>query len=573
MKNKAFFLFLAFFCIFLLLVGTFFFLKKEPVEESFSSLKQVKLDISDESIAWENFKSFEVELKEDLEINEEGIYHLKGTLIDGGITINTKGYVKLIFDNVSIKNSKGPALMILDSKTVVLELVENTSNYLEDGKSYIDLDEEVKGCIYSKSDFVIEGLGTLEIKANYKDGMVSKDDLKINNGTIIIESNDDGIRGKDSIYILNGNFNIKSKGDSFKTTNDALDEKGFIYIKNGNFTIDSRQDGFNAIKKLIIEQGQFLITTGGGSLTKNEKEEQFEGMFWNPSMDNKNNSSSKSTKGLKAGTDLIIESGQFKIDSLDDSIHSNGTIAILEGNFELSSSDDGIHADSEIQIKNGNIDIQKSYEGIESGQITIDGGVITVFSTDDGINVAGGKDGSSLNRPGANTFKQNSNSRLIVNNGTIYVHASGDGIDVNGSAYVNGGNIVVEGPTDNGNGALDYDGEFVVTGGSLFALGSSGMAQGISSNSKQYGFIAYLSKTYPKGTKIAIYQSDEQLITEFSSTKEFSNLVYSSEALRKEDSYVLKINDEKIETFTIQSVMTQLGEKRKDKESMKGPRR
>ena len=538
MKNKAFFLFLAFFCIFLLLVGTFFFLKKEPVEESFSSLKQVKLDLSDESIAWENFKSFEVELKEDLEINEEGIYHLKGTLIDGGITINTKGYVKLIFDNVSIKNSKGPALMILDSKTVVLELVENTSNYLEDGKSYIDLDEEVKGCIYSKSDFVIEGLGTLEIKANYKDGMVSKDDLKINNGTIIIESNDDGIRGKDSIYILNGNFNIKSKGDSFKTTNDALDEKGFIYIKNGNFAIDSRQDGFNAIKKLIIEQGQFLITTGGGSLTKNEKEEQFEGMFWNPSMDNKNNSSSKSTKGLKAGTDLIIESGQFKI-----------------------------------QIKNGNIDIQKSYEGIESGQITIDGGVITVFSTDDGINVAGGKDGSSLNRPGANTFKQNSNSRLIVNNGTIYVHASGDGIDVNGSAYVNGGNIVVEGPTDNGNGALDYDGEFVVTGGSLLALGSSGMAQGISSNSKQYGFISYLSKTYPKGTKIAIYQSDEQLITEFSSTKEFSNLVYSSEALRKEDSYVLKINDEKIETFTIQSVITQLGEKRKDKESMKGPRR
>ncbi len=570
MKNKAFFLFLAFFCIFLILGGLFFFfLRKEAVEESLSSLKQVKLDLSDESIVWKNFKSFEVELKEDLEINEEGIYHLKGTLIDGGITINTQGYVKLIFDGVSIKNSKGPALMILDSKTVVLELVENTSNYLEDGKSYIDLDEEVKGCIYSKSDFVIEGLGMLEIKANYKDGIVSKDDLKINNGTITIESNDDGIRGKDSIYILNGNFNIKSQGDSFKTTNDSLDEKGFIYIKNGNFTIDSNQDGFNAIKKLIIEQGQFQITTGGGSLTKNENEKPFEGMFWNPSMDNKNNLSSISTKGLKAGTDLILESGQFKIDSFDDSIHSNGTIIILGGKFELSSSDDGIHADSEIQIKNGNIDIQKSYEGIESSQITIDGGVITVFSTDDGINVAGGKDGSSLNRPGANTFKQNSNARLIVNKGTVYVHASGDGIDVNGNAYINGGDIVVEGPTNNGNGALDYDGEFVVTGGNLMALGSSGMAQGISLNSKQYGLIAYLSKIYPKGTNIAIYDSNDQLIAKLSSTKEFSNLVYSSEKLKKEGAYVLKINDEKIESFTIQSILTQLGEKKGNKESIK----
>ncbi len=99
MKNKAFFLFLAFFCIFLILGGLFFFfLRKEAVEESLSSLKQVKLDLSDESIAWENYKTFEVELKENLVINEEGIYHLKGTLIDGGITINTKGYVKLIFD-------------------------------------------------------------------------------------------------------------------------------------------------------------------------------------------------------------------------------------------------------------------------------------------------------------------------------------------------------------------------------------------------------------------------------------------------------------------------------------------
>ena len=63
MKNKAFFLFLAFFCIFLLLVGTFFFLKKEPVEESFCYLKKIKLYISGVSIWGVKFKIFLVVLK------------------------------------------------------------------------------------------------------------------------------------------------------------------------------------------------------------------------------------------------------------------------------------------------------------------------------------------------------------------------------------------------------------------------------------------------------------------------------------------------------------------------------
>ena len=76
-----------------------------------------------------------------------------------------------------------------------------------------------------------------------------------------------------------------------------------------------------------------------------------------------------------------------------------------------------------------------------------------------------------------------------------YVNADGDGLDSNGSIYMKGGIVHVDGPTNNGNGALDYNGEFVITGGELIAVGSSGMAQGASSNSSQTSVLMNLSSS------------------------------------------------------------------------------
>ena len=40
-----------------------------------------------------------------------------------------------------------------------------------------------------------------------------------------------------------------------------------------------------------------------------------------------------------------------------------------------------------------------------------------------------------------------------------------------------GGTVLVNGPTNNGNGSLDYDETFDISGGTLVAAGSAGMAQ------------------------------------------------------------------------------------------------
>jgi phage baseplate assembly protein gpV len=62
-----------------------------------------------------------------------------------------------------------------------------------------------------------------------------------------------------------------------------------------------------------------------------------------------------------------------------------------------------------------------------------------------------------------------------VTGGSLTINAQGDGLDSNGNASISGGTVVVNGPTNSGNGALDVNGELTVTGGRVAAAGSAGM--------------------------------------------------------------------------------------------------
>jgi hypothetical protein len=53
------------------------------------------------------------------------------------------------------------------------------------------------------------------------------------------------------------------------------------------------------------------------------------------------------------------------------------------------------------------------------------------------------------------------------------VNADGDGLDANGSIVMTDGVVIVNGPTSNRDGALDYDVSFDISGGYLVATGSS----------------------------------------------------------------------------------------------------
>lgn len=113
------------------------------------------------------------------------------------------------------------------------------------------------------------------------------------------------------------------------------------------------------------------------------------------------------------------------------------------------------------------------------------------------------------------------------------VTAAGDGVDANGAIEMTGGVLVVNGPTANNNGALDYDAGFKITGGFLVATGSSGMAQAPGTSSTQLSVLLNLAAAQKAGTLVRIQTaSGEELLT-FSPAKPYQSIAFSSPELTK----------------------------------------
>jgi hypothetical protein len=93
---------------------------------------------------------------------------------------------------------------------------------------------------------------------------------------------------------------------------------------------------------------------------------------------------------------------------------------------------------------------------------------------------------------------------LKINGGYVTVNSGGDGIDVNGPVTMTGGVAIVNGPTDNGNGALDYTGSFKVSGGTLIAFGSVGMAEAPGTTSTVNSVMVNLTTVQQAGIMVHI---------------------------------------------------------------------
>ena len=476
----------------------------------------VAVDNSDLKINWERYQTVDVNLTESLNITESGTYHLTGSLNNGQIVVDAGvSEVRLILDNVTIRNADGPAILCYNAENLVIEMVGN--NVLEDGARYnSDYDEDVEGVIYSKADLALTGEGSLQLVANSSDGIVGKDDVVIRGGNYVIAAADDGIRGKDSVYITGGEFTINAAGDGIKSTNETDRGKGFVLVENGEFDI---------------------AATG---------------------------------KGAKAVNNIIIYGGNYNLRTYDDAIHSNNYVGVVNGDILINSGDDGIHADRELIIEGGVVEVTKSYEGLEAQVVTISGGEISLTTSDDGINAGGGADNSSQNRPGANPFGADESCSLTINGGNVYVNAAGDGVDSNGYLVFNGGNVVVDGPTNNGNGALDAGMEISMQGGTVIAVGASGMAESLGANSGVCNLNVYFGTTQAAGTVIEVRNSAGEVVLSHTAAKTFSHMAAGSEALTPGETYTIYLDGAEYQTFTIMSVTTTLGNTNMNQNMMPG---
>ncbi len=458
-----------------------------------------------------------------LTISSAGTYRISGRLNDGQIVVDTQDPEKvvLLLDAAAITNTAGPGIYVANAEKVVITLAEGTQNYVTDGAAYVFADpqaDEPNAAIFSRDDLTINGAGALTVQANYNNGIVSKDDLKITGGHIAVQAVNDGLKGRDSLVIRDGVITVHAGGDGLQANNDEEAEQGYVTIEGGTLNITAGQDGIQAETRLLVSGGKLDLVTGGGSGRR----------------------ATASAKGLKAGTELTVAGGTIAINAADDALHSNGAIIIGGGELVVASGDDGVHADASFTMNGGDLRIIQSYEGIESNQITVNAGTIHLASADDGINgisttgAAGGMPG----RPGPGGFEAG-DSHLYLNGGYIFVDALGDGLDINGAVDMTGGTVLINGPIANNNGALDYFGSFKITGGLLVAVGSAGMAQAPSSDSTQYSLAHVFASPQPAGSLVHVASGDGKALLTFAATKAYQAVVFSSPELVNGATYVI----------------------------------
>lgn len=247
--------------------------------------------------------------------------------------------------------------------------------------------------------------------------------------------------------------------------------------------------------------------------------------------------------------DEMIADGTITIEADSDGIDAEETLQIDGGSMTIAAGDDGVHSDRDLIITDGTIDVTKSYEGLEGMTVTIEDGDISVVSSDDGLNAAG--DPADGNMPsggpqdggfGGGMDEAHDYNFIVINGGTINVNADGDGIDSNGDLIITGGTIYVSGPTNGGNGALDYAGNAAISGGTIVAVGASGMAQNFGSDSTQGCMLVTVAESTLTGD-LTLTDSDGNVIVSYSPEKAYNSVVISSPDIKKGATYTLATGD------------------------------
>lgn len=433
-------------------------------------------------------------------ISKEGVYVLSGTLDGGQVLVDCaaedKAKVQLVLNGVNITNPTGPAIRVDQAKKVFVSLPEGTQNVLSDGADYKldDGSDEPYATVYSKDDLTIQGEGSLTVNANYRHGIVSKDDLVITGGNITVNAKEDAVRGRDCVKICGGAFDLTSGEDAVKSNNDESATAGYVSIDGGTFTINAGDDGIHAETALIINGGSVDIAG--------------------------------SNEGIE-GQQIFINGGDINVVAKDDGV--NATAGKNGDDPTAGMADRGQNHKFEIPEGASNTapenaapqNMGPGNRGPRPDQNTAPANQAAPQNMP-----AGGPGGPGGGLGGG--MQNDPNVLLKIAGGTLHVNAGGDGLDSNGSLEVTGGTVFVDGPTSGGDGALDYNGTATISGGTIIAVGSAGMAESFTDGTQPFAFVYANGNA---GSLIQVKDSSGNVVAEMAAEKQFATIVVSAPGL------------------------------------------
>lgn len=391
----------------------------------------------------------------DVSITAAGTYVFSGDCDNGSITVK-KGVtgVTIVLNGLTLTNDDSAAITLNKTAEASLIAAAGTTNTVADTEGSSDENAAVK--VKSGAALAIGGTGTLTVDGNAKNGIKGAADAVITVAEVKLNINaaDDGLSCDDELNITGGTLSITAGGDAVKASPDTGENPdttslGNVTISGGTLTLNATEDGIQADGDLTISGGTFYVKTNGGHTTALTDD-------------------SASCKGFKAGKTLTVTGGTLTVDSADDALHANTDVTISGGTLTLATGDDGVHADNNLVIgtkgasstSTPRINITASYEGLEGTTVTVYSGDIDVAASDDGVNAA------------SSTLGERSDKYAInIAGGDLYIDAGSDGLDSNNDINITGGKVEVYGADAMMDAAIDYDGTFTLSGGTLFGAG------------------------------------------------------------------------------------------------------
>ena len=468
-------------------------------------------------------------------ITAAGTYLISGTLSEGQIKVeaNEADKVQLVLSGATVTSANSAALHVAKADKVFLTLADGSENTLATSGAYAAADDSaIDGAVFSRSDLTVNGGGSLAVSSAEGNGIVCKDDVVLASGSATVTAAKHAIQANDSVRIAGGSYTLRAGTDGIHAKNDENSKLGYIYVAGGSLDITAESDGFDA---------NYVLRVDGGTIT-------------------------------------------------------------------VSAGDDGLHAESDLTINGGNITVTKSNEGLEGARVTIAGGTQDVVASDDGVNASGDPDDSDSSsdtdddssknnapgsdRPGTAGSGQmtggqeppaqdqgdrgdstppqgrqggqgdsappqegkggmaagaDESAYLLITGGTLTVKADGDGLDSNGALEVSGGEVYVSGPTSDGDSAIDYgDGSTAtITGGTVVALGSTGMAEGFGNSSTQGSML--ISASGNAGDTVTLSDSSGKVLCSYVAQKSFACVLVSAPGVEQGKSYTLKVGSNSID--------------------------